>query len=88
MVCDFLSEGFSEVGEIAGKTKSHFPRLVFACAQKLLHCVDTVLFLGHVLSHWNQRFQAKNADSILVVVGKLSEDWKQLLELLVLGQLG
>ena len=50
--------------------------------------MDSVLFLAQVTSHWDQSFDAKNADSILVILRKLSKDWEKLLDDVLLVKLG
>ena len=47
-----------------------------------------VLFLGQGASQGNQSFNTKNADSILVVLLQLSEDWEKFLDNVLLLKLG
>jgi len=49
--------------------------------------MDSVLFFAQMTGHWDQSFNAENTDSILVILRKLSEDWEELLDHVLLIKL-
>ena len=88
VIGDLFSERVSEGSEVLSESKSYFPGLVLSGGQKSTKGMDLVLLLRKVLGHWNERLEAHHSNGILLILGQLSEDWKNFLEHVLLLKLG
>jgi len=67
-ICDFLAESVCQFGEILGKSESHFPGFVLTCGYQSAQSVHLIFLLGQIFSHWNEAFETKYSDLILLIL--------------------
>lgn len=84
VVRDLLAEGVGELGEVLGKAKAYLPGLVLAGGQKSTERVDLVFLFGEILGHGDERLEAHNSNSILLILRQGPEDWQNLLKHMLL----
>ena len=88
VIRDFFSERLGKLCEPLRKAQSHFPRFVFASGQECPQRVDLVLFFGEVAGHRDERFEAQDSDGVLVVLRELTKDWHDVLDHVLLVEVG
>lgn len=88
VISNLLAERLSEGREVLGEAETHLPRLVLTSGKKSSESMNLVLLLGQILGKRNEGLEAHDTNGILLVLGQLSEDGKDLLQHVALLKLG